>query len=116
MFDDVDDHVDVGERERLPQDDSMAPVILSELRRLVFVCCGRDHDQTCSTASGSWRERSTTTSSSPTRVWVELAAIGVDMDDVAVRLETEGIASFKDPFDALIDTLHTKATRSREHQ
>jgi transaldolase len=49
-------------------------------------------------------------------VWVELAAIGVDMDDVAVRLETEGVASFKDSFDALIHTLHTKATRSRQHQ
>ena len=46
-------------------------------------------------------------------VWTELAAVGVDMDDVAERLETEGVESFTTSFDNLIDTLHDKATQLR---
>jgi transaldolase len=42
-------------------------------------------------------------------VWSSLAAAGVDMDDVAVRLETEGVASFQKSFDELIDVLAEKA-------
>lgn len=47
-------------------------------------------------------------------VWGELATIGVDMDDVAERLETEGVDSFRKSFDTLIDTLHNKATHLRK--
>ena len=42
-------------------------------------------------------------------VWVELAKLGVDMDDVAERLEREGVDSFEVSFDNVIDTLHGKA-------
>ena len=41
--------------------------------------------------------------------WAALEHVGVDMDDVAVRIETEGIDSFAKSFDELIDTLTTKA-------
>lgn len=47
-------------------------------------------------------------------VWAELAMVGVDMDDVAERLETEGVQSFTTSFDNLIDTLHDKATQLRQ--
>jgi transaldolase len=43
------------------------------------------------------------------RVWEALAAVGVDMDDVAARLEAEGVDSFAKSFDELITALETKA-------
>jgi transaldolase len=43
------------------------------------------------------------------RVWQALADIGVDMDDVADRLETEGVDSFSKSFDELIAALEVKA-------
>ena len=43
------------------------------------------------------------------RVWADLAAVGVDMDDVAAQLEREGVASFQKSFDELIDALGAKA-------
>lgn len=49
-------------------------------------------------------------------VWVALAEIDIDMDDVALRLEAEGVTSFSDSFDSLIDTLHDKAVRLRQTQ
>lgn len=42
-------------------------------------------------------------------VWQSLADVGVDMDDVAERLEREGVASFEKSFDELIATLEAKA-------
>lgn len=42
------------------------------------------------------------------RVWAALAEVGVDMDDVAVTLENEGIAAFEASFDELLDTLEAK--------
>jgi transaldolase len=41
--------------------------------------------------------------------WSRLADVGVDMDDVAARLEREGVASFQKSFDELIQALGTKA-------
>ena len=40
----------------------------------------------------------------------ELAAVGVDMDDVATKLEDEGVAAFVKSFDELIQALQDKAT------
>jgi transaldolase len=42
------------------------------------------------------------------RVWSELAAVGVDMDDVSARLEREGVDSFTKSFDELIEALQAK--------
>ncbi len=42
-------------------------------------------------------------------VWQQLAEVGVDMDDVADRLEREGVASFTKSFDELLDALAAKA-------
>lgn len=43
------------------------------------------------------------------RIWNEVHNVGVDMDDVAQKLENEGIASFQHSFDDLISALKTKA-------
>ena len=43
------------------------------------------------------------------RVWTDLAAVGVDMADVAETLEREGVASFAKSFDDLLATLATRA-------
>jgi transaldolase len=42
-------------------------------------------------------------------VWAALGEVGVDMDDVAARLEAEGVDSFQKSFDELIAALDTKA-------
>lgn len=47
------------------------------------------------------------------RIWKELDEIGVDMDDVAAQLEREGVDSFADAFDGLIETLEKKAVEFR---
>ncbi len=39
----------------------------------------------------------------------EVAAVGVDLDEVAATLEAEGVASFEKSFDDLLATLETKA-------
>jgi transaldolase len=44
------------------------------------------------------------------RVWEELVVVGVDLDDVADKLERDGVASFEKSFDELIDALQAKAT------
>lgn len=41
--------------------------------------------------------------------WDALAAVGVDMEDVAATLEREGVASFEKSFTELIEALDTKA-------
>jgi len=46
-------------------------------------------------------------------VWAGLAAVGVDIDDVAARLEAEGVQSFQKSFDELISALETKASELR---
>ena len=46
-------------------------------------------------------------------VWASLAAVGVDMDDVAAQLEREGVASFQKSFTELIDTLDAKSAELR---
>lgn len=46
-------------------------------------------------------------------VWRQLAAVGVDMDDVAAKLEREGVASFQASFDELLAALAVKADELR---
>ncbi len=41
--------------------------------------------------------------------WAALTAVGVDLDDVAAKLERDGVASFQKSFDELIDALAAKA-------
>lgn len=45
-------------------------------------------------------------------VWADLKACGVDMHDVAAKLEHEGIASFQKSFTDLLATLSSKAEKS----
>ena len=40
--------------------------------------------------------------------WEKLTAVGVDLDDVADKLEREGVSSFQKSFDELIDALQAK--------
>jgi transaldolase len=47
------------------------------------------------------------------RVWAALAEVGVDMDDVAAKLEREGVNSFQKAFDELLASLETKAAELR---
>ncbi|MFM8266988.1 MAG: transaldolase [Ilumatobacteraceae bacterium] len=42
--------------------------------------------------------------------WAALGGVGVDVDDVAVLLETQGVASFQKSFDDLIAALSVKAS------
>ncbi|MEI8237947.1 MAG: transaldolase [Actinomycetota bacterium] len=42
-------------------------------------------------------------------VWSGLTAVGVDMDDVAAKLERDGVASFQQSFDELLHALAEKA-------
>ena len=44
--------------------------------------------------------------------WVQLADVGIDMDDVAERLEREGVASFEKSFDELLATLTDQSGRA----
>ena len=46
-------------------------------------------------------------------VWAMLPTVGVDMEDVADRLEREGVASFQKAFDELLAALDTKAAELR---
>jgi transaldolase len=46
-------------------------------------------------------------------VWDRLAAVGIDMTDVAAQLEREGVASFQKSFDELLTALDTKAAELR---
>jgi len=41
--------------------------------------------------------------------WRQLAEVGVDMDDVAAKLERDGVASFQKSFEELIEALRAKA-------
>jgi transaldolase len=43
----------------------------------------------------------------------DLAAVGVDLDDVTTTLENEGVASFSKSFDELLTSLETKAETLR---
>jgi transaldolase len=45
--------------------------------------------------------------------WRGLGHVGVDVDDVADKLEREGVASFQKSFDELLDTLQAKAAELR---
>ena len=45
--------------------------------------------------------------------WASLAKVGVDLDDVADKLEREGVASFQKSFDELLGALETKAVELR---
>ena len=45
--------------------------------------------------------------------WRDLAEVGVDLDDVAAKLEREGVSSFQKSFDELLAALETKATELR---
>lgn len=46
-------------------------------------------------------------------VWSSLAEVGVDMDDVAATLESEGVSSFEKSFDELLEALGMKAHELR---
>ena len=46
-------------------------------------------------------------------VWRQLAEVGVDMDDVAEKLEHDGVASFQKSFDDLLAALSAKAEELR---
>jgi transaldolase len=46
-------------------------------------------------------------------IWAKLADVGVDMADVADRLEREGVASFQKSFDELLAALDAKAAELR---
>jgi transaldolase len=46
-------------------------------------------------------------------VWQALADLGIDMDEVAAKLEREGVDAFIKSFDELIDVLDAKATELR---
>jgi transaldolase len=45
--------------------------------------------------------------------WKGLAAVGVDLDDVADKLERDGVASFQKSFDELLGALAAKADELR---
>ncbi len=45
--------------------------------------------------------------------WTGLAAVGVDLDEVAAKLEREGVSSFQKSFDELLDALGAKADELR---
>jgi transaldolase len=45
--------------------------------------------------------------------WAGLTKVGVDLDDVAAKLEREGVSSFQKSFDELLGALETKATELR---
>ena len=47
------------------------------------------------------------------RVWQALAEVGVDMDEVATKLEREGVDAFMKSFDELIDALEQKSAELR---
>jgi transaldolase len=47
------------------------------------------------------------------RVWRALGHVGIDIDDVADKLEREGVTSFQKSFDELLDALQAKATELR---
>ncbi|MGD9794077.1 MAG: transaldolase [Acidimicrobiia bacterium] len=46
-------------------------------------------------------------------VWAALTEVGIDLDDVATQLETEGVSAFSKSFDELLDALGTKADELR---
>jgi transaldolase len=46
-------------------------------------------------------------------VWSGLSAFGIDVNEVAVKLETEGVASFTASFDDLLSVLSSKAAEFR---
>ncbi len=46
-------------------------------------------------------------------VWTGLTDVGIDLDDVADKLEREGVASFEKSFEELLEVLDTKATELR---
>jgi transaldolase len=48
-------------------------------------------------------------------VWKDLTAVGVDLDDVADKLEREGVSSFQKSFDELLAALEAKAVELRAH-
>ncbi len=47
------------------------------------------------------------------RTWQALSDVGIDMDDVAAKLEREGVDAFMKSFDELIEALQTKASELR---
>jgi transaldolase len=48
-------------------------------------------------------------------VWRNLTTVGVDLDDVADKLEREGVSSFQKSFDELLGALQAKAVELRAH-
>jgi transaldolase len=45
------------------------------------------------------------------RLWSDLAALGIDEDDVGWRLEREGVEKFADSYNAAVDTIRAKVAR-----
>jgi transaldolase len=45
------------------------------------------------------------------RLWSDLAALGIDEDDVGMRLEREGVEKFADSYNGAVETIQAKAER-----
>jgi transaldolase len=45
------------------------------------------------------------------RLWSDLAALGIDEDDVGMRLEREGVEKFADSYNGAVETIRAKAER-----
>ncbi|HET6813710.1 MAG TPA: transaldolase [Actinomycetota bacterium] len=45
------------------------------------------------------------------RLWSDLAALGLDEDDVGMRLEREGVEKFADSYNGAVETIQAKAER-----
>ena len=42
------------------------------------------------------------------RLWADLAALGIDEDDVGDRLEREGVEKFTDSYNGAVETIEAK--------
>ncbi|MFL6296620.1 MAG: transaldolase family protein, partial [Actinomycetes bacterium] len=45
------------------------------------------------------------------RLWSDLAALGIDEDDVGMRLEREGVEKFADSYNGAVETIRAKAEK-----
>jgi transaldolase len=45
------------------------------------------------------------------RLWSDLAALGIDEDDIGDRLEREGVEKFADSYNGAVDTIEAKARK-----
>ena len=45
------------------------------------------------------------------RLWSDLASLGIDEDDVGMRLEREGVEKFEDSYNGAVETIRDKAEK-----